>query len=234
MISSDTQVIRDTQQELLELGFYRGKVDGVWGPVSRAALENKLAADKLRQGCNIPGSVQPAGSALAWGRKVSEAFRAKVRWIAGALEMPPEGADWLMSCMAWESGETFSPNIRNGAGSGAVGLIQFMPSTATSLGTTSAELAEMTAEAQLDFVYKYFRPYAGRLHSLSDIYMAILWPAAIGRPEKHVLWTKDAKPTTYRQNAGLDVDRNLEITKAEAASKVFSKLAKGLTPELRA
>lgn len=41
-----------------------------------------------------------------------------------------------MAAMAFESGETFSPSIKNAAGSGAVGLIQFMPSTAKALGTS--------------------------------------------------------------------------------------------------
>ena len=36
----------------------------------------------------------------------------------------------LMAVMSFETGGTFNPNIRNAAGSGATGLIQFMPSTA--------------------------------------------------------------------------------------------------------
>lgn len=35
-----------------------------------------------------------------------------------------------MACMAFETGETFSPNEPNKADSGAVGLIQFMPKVA--------------------------------------------------------------------------------------------------------
>jgi hypothetical protein len=62
---------------------------------------------------------------LSWGRKVSERFRARVYDIGHGLGLDPSD---LMACMAWESGETFSPAVRNAAGSGAVGLIQFMPS----------------------------------------------------------------------------------------------------------
>jgi soluble lytic murein transglycosylase-like protein len=35
-----------------------------------------------------------------------------------------------MACMAWESGRSFRPDVKNMAGSGATGLIQFMPTTA--------------------------------------------------------------------------------------------------------
>lgn len=90
----------------------------------------------------------------------------------------------------------------------------------------------MTAEAQLDFVEAYFRPYVGRLRDLSDLYMAILWPRAVGKAPSYVLWERNARPTTYRQNAGLDADRNGAITKAEAAAKVHAKLVKGVQPGL--
>lgn len=142
--------------------------------------------------------------------------------------MPPDGASWLMACMAFESGETFSPSVRNAAGSGAIGLIQFMPATAKGLGTSTDHLAIMTAEEQLEFVHRYFLPYKGKLSRLSDVYMAILWPAAIGRPDTATLWDASTRPTTYRQNSGLDANKDLTITKGEAAAKVAAKLMKGL------
>lgn len=216
------------QQQLLELGYYTGKVDGIWGPLSKAAFEAAKADTALQEKAECPAQVPQGVKPIAWGGKVSPDFRNRVRWIADDLNMPEEGASWLMACMAFESAETFSPSIRNAAGSGATGLIQFMPRTAEGLGTTTAALASMTAEDQLNYVYKYFRPYRGRLNVLSDVYMAILWPAAIGKPENHILWTKDARPTTYRQNAGLDVNRDGAITKGEAAKLVSDKLAKGL------
>lgn len=216
------------QQQLLELGYYTGKVDGIWGPLSKAAFEAAKADTALQEKAECPAQVPQGVKPIAWGGKVSPDFRNRVRWIADDLNMPEAGASWLMACMAFESAETFSPSIRNAAGSGATGLIQFMPRTAEGLGTTTAALASMTAEDQLNYVYKYFRPYRGRLNALSDVYMAILWPAAIGKPENHILWTKDARPTTYRQNAGLDVNRDGAITKGEAAKLVSDKLAKGL------
>jgi hypothetical protein len=165
---------------------------------------------------------------IAWGSHVSPVFRERVWWIADTLGLNP---DDLMACMAWESGETFSPSVKNAAGSGATGLIQFMPSTAVSLGTSTAKLAAMAAEDQLNYVYKYFRPFAGRLNNLGDIYMAILWPKAVGRSDEYVLWDAGQSPTTFRQNAGLDVNRDRKVTRAECLSKIKQKLAKGLRPE---
>ena len=62
----------------------------------------------------------------------SEAFRRKVLEIADRLLIDP---NFLMAIMSFESGATFDPNIKNAAGSGATGLIQFMPSTAKSTMT---------------------------------------------------------------------------------------------------
>jgi hypothetical protein len=163
---------------------------------------------------------------LAWGAKVSAEFRDRVFAIARDLRVDP---NYLMAAMAWESAETFRPDIKNMAGSGATGLIQFMPSTAKGLGTTTAKLARMTAVEQLGYVHAYFVPARGLLHTLSDVYMAILWPKAIGKAESYVLWDAKSRPTTYRQNRGLDVNKDGYITKAEAAGKVHQKLVKGMS-----
>ena len=162
---------------------------------------------------------------LAWGQKVSPAFRAKVLDICRGFGWSNDHASWLMSCMAFESGETFSPSVKNAAGSGATGLIQFMPATARGLGTTTADLATLTAEQQLDFVKQYFKPYAARVKSLPDMYMAILLPKFVGQSESAVLFSEGI---AYRQNAGLDANRDGRVTKAEAASKVAAKLSKGM------
>ncbi|AXB30838.1 hypothetical protein DSB67_04295 [Vibrio campbellii] len=84
---------------------------------------------------------------IAWGAKVSPEFKHKVLLVCKELGINP---DFLMACMAFETGETFSPKIKNAAGSGATGLIQFMPATAKGLGTTTEKLAQMTAVKQLD------------------------------------------------------------------------------------
>lgn len=74
-------------------------------------------------------------------------------------------------------------------------------------------------------MYRFFKPYTGKLQTLSDIYMRILWPAAVGKPENYRLWA--AGSTTYLQNKGLDVDKDGVILKSEAAAMVAAKLRKG-------
>jgi hypothetical protein len=165
---------------------------------------------------------------IAWGAKVAREFKDRVIAIADDLQFAP---DWLMSAMAFESGETFSPSVVNAAGSGATGLIQFMPSTAQGLGTTTDQLGGLTAVQQLDYVEKYFSSYKGKIHNLSDLYMVILFPAAVGKADDFVLFDKDDKkyPKRYEQNKGLDLNQDGKVTKEEAATPVQKKLEKGLS-----
>lgn len=129
--------------------------------------------------------------------------------------------EWLMALIDFETAGTFSPSVRNPV-SGATGLIQFMPATARGLGTTVDDLARMTAVEQLAVVEAYLAPYAGRMRTLEDLYMAVLWPAAIGRTLDYVLFA--APSTAYSQNRGLDLDGDGRITKAEAAELVRRRL----------
>ncbi len=178
------------------------------------------------QGSTIAvGRPATATRKLAWGKKVSPVFRERVIWIGDQLGMD---ASDLMSCMAFESGRTFSPKVRNPQSS-ATGLIQFMHQTALDLGTTTGKLAAMTAEDQLNYVYKYFLPYKGRLKNIADIYMAILWPKGIGQPMDYPLFIKGG--SAYAVNAGLDKNKDAQVSKAEAAAKVMAMLAEGLEPE---
>lgn len=167
---------------------------------------------------------------LAWGAKVSPLFRATCLDICGRLGIPDPS--WLMACMAFETGETFSPSIRNGAGSGAVGLIQFMPQTAAALGTSIEDLSKMTAEEQLAFVYEYFIPRAGRLRNLGDVYAAILWPGMIGKTDDTIIFRQGdtSHPKLYLQNKGLDLNHDGNITRGEVVARVYKELTRGLTP----
>lgn len=173
--------------------------------------------------------IRPKPIQLAWGARVSTAFAQVVFGICKEFGWGPQHASWLMACIAFETGTTFSPSVRNGAGSGAVGLIQFMPSTARDLGNTVENLALLSAESQLDYVRSYFRRYASRIDSLSDMYMAILLPKYIGQPEDAVLFSGGV---AYRQNAGLDANHDGKITKAEATAKVAAMLERGLQPRV--
>ncbi len=120
---------------------------------------------------------------LVYGRKVSCAFRKKVVLISKELGLPQEkyeGANWLMTVMALETNKSFNPAIQNGAG--YTGLIQFGANAASRLGTTTSHLKKMKDIEQLTYVEKYFSlpEYKNKLKTLTDVYLAVLWPNACG------------------------------------------------------
>lgn len=243
-------VFKKIQQRMADAGFYHGNIDGIWGPLSESAhIAMAGAAAVAGQLAEHPEAPPVIGMdpPMVWGGKVSRLFRDRVRWMGTALSVAP---DDLMGCMAFETGRTFRPDIRNGAGSGATGLIQFMPLTALTFWFSQAEiaamspaekmakgrqccdrLASMTAEDQLNYVYKYFVPFKGRLKNLGDVYMAILWPAGVGKPDSYVLWEAGKMPTTYAQNRGLDVNGDKRIIRAEAITKVIGVYEIGRLPQ---
>jgi len=215
------------QRALSDRGLYTARVDGLWGPLSEAAFQDLLDGFDAARPADEDAAAAPDGPSarpIAWGARVSAEFRERICWTAHALRIDP---DWLMACIAFETGNTFSPSIRNFAGSGATGLIQFMPATARGLGTTVDELAALSAEEQIPYVYRYLAPYRGRLHSLGDVYMAILWPRGIGKADDWVLWCRDVREVTYLQNHGLDADGDGKITRSEATAKVYDSLIVG-------
>lgn len=140
------------------------------------------------------------------------AFAAKLNSIAASLGIDP---DHLMAVFYKES--RVNPQAVNKKG-GATGLIQFMPDTAAWLGTSTTALYQMTATAQLDYVYKYFSKLgaAGKLHDFTDVYMAVFFPAALGKPEDWVLHTSTLTAQRIAlSNPGIDLNKDQVITVAE-------------------
>lgn len=154
--------------------------------------------------------------------KVSPSFLSKL-----VRESKKEGLnpDYLLGVMGFETGLSFSPSVRNPI-SGFIGLIQFGPEAATALGTTLEELGAMTAERQLDFVFEYYRRVLGdrKINTLSDHYMTVFSPRAIGKaPDEAVYFASSTDPVEnrrYEQNKGLDRDNDGVITVSEASSRV--------------
>jgi tape measure domain-containing protein len=146
--------------------------------------------------------------------RLGQSFKDKVAEIARQLRTNP---DWLLNVMAFETGGSFNPRAHNPL-SGATGLIQFMPSTARGLGTSTDQLSQMSALKQLDYVLSYLRPFAGRLNSQSDVYSAVLAPGGVGASDDATLYRRGTRE--YRDNNGLDLDRSGTISKGEAAARV--------------
>ena len=116
---------------------------------------------------------------------------AKLKQLGDKWGIPFE---WLCNLMSHESAGTFNPAIQNSIG--ATGLIQFLKSTAKSLGTTTSALASLSFQGQLEWVDKYLLGWSGTWKKRGlmsggkvndnfqqpDLFMTIFYPAAIGKP----------------------------------------------------
>lgn len=131
-------------------------------------------------------------------------FALKVTDICNQLNIKP---DWLMFVMWFES--KLNPQAVNPI-SGATGLIQFMPSTARSLGTTTDVLKHMSNVQQLDYVLAYLRPYKGRMKTWVDVYLSVFYPRAMGNP--NFVITSDI---VAKQNKIFDLNKDLDISVKE-------------------
>lgn len=131
-------------------------------------------------------------------------FTEKVNNICTELRIE---ANWLMFVMWFES--KLNPQAVNPI-SGATGLIQFMPSTARGLGTTTAVLKRMSNVQQLDYVLAYLRPYKGRMKRWVDVYLAVFYPRAMGNP--NFVITPDI---VAKQNKIFDLNKDLDISVKE-------------------
>ncbi|MCD9185730.1 MAG: peptidoglycan-binding protein [Pyrinomonadaceae bacterium] len=154
-------------------------------------------------------------------RNVTAEFINGVENMAQRLGTRPE---YLMAVMSFETGGTFNPGIRNGIG--ATGLIQFLPSTARGLGTTTDQLAQMSATEQLRYVEKYFdQPhFRGKLGSLEGLYTAVLSGQARSN-SNDVLFTRGTR--AYEQNP-LDWNQDGRITAGEAITPVAARMYGGI------
>lgn len=154
-------------------------------------------------------------------RFVTTEFLNGVENMAQRLGTRPE---YILSVMSFESGGSFDPAKRNGIG--ATGLIQFLPSTAQGLGTSTAELARMSSTEQLRYVEKYFdQPqFRGKLGSLEGLYTAVLSGRARQNSDD-VLFTRGTK--AYEQNP-LDWNNDGQITAGEAVTPVAARMFGGV------
>ncbi len=152
------------------------------------------------------------------GNQYGPEFLKKVKAIAKRLNCDYRD---LLGVMNSESG--INAAAKNPHGS-ATGLIQFIESTARSLGTTTAALRKMSPIKQLDYVEKCLmnsKRSAGfsSSHRLSagELYALIFLPA---RANREVLTTKGE--AYYSANKGLDKNKDGKITKSELGSRVIS------------
>jgi len=145
-----------------------------------------------------------------------QAFVKEVERVSSKYGFSP-GA--LIGLMQSESG--INPQARNPNG-GATGLIQFMPATARSLGTTTDTLYKMTRAQQMAYVDKFFAPYASGLKGASagKLYAYVFLPGRAGR-QSGILTENPEK--YYTHNSGLDMNRDGRISISDLDQRVAKK-----------
>ncbi len=143
--------------------------------------------------------------------KHKDAFANKIKQMADKLQIPPE---WIMGIIDSESG--FNPRVNNKKGSGARGLLQFMPLTCKEFGYKKVPNSPLE---QLDFCYKYLRSrqkHFGTFKSFTDVKLSVLYPVAVGKSSSFVLYSSPS--TAYYQNSGLDMNKDGAITVSDIES----------------
>ncbi len=83
------------------------------------------------------------------------------------------------------------------------------------------------AELQLKYVEYYLEPHKGELNTLTDFYLAVLWPKAVGQGgnDNFIVFDDDAtgqKKKAYRQNKSFLKEEG-EITKGKDGKKIYGK-----------
>lgn len=150
-----------------------------------------------------------------------EEFVSKLKQVSKALKINP---NWLVAVMFKESG--ISPVAPNKM-SGATGLIQFMPDTAKGLGTTTDQLKRMSAIDQLDYVYKYYKPYTGKIKNYTDLYSVTFYPYMIGKDSDYIVGSERSKKrvkSIAKQNKAIDINKDQEVSYDEFKRYAYKRL----------
>ncbi len=124
-------------------------------------------------------------------------------------------ADAIVSVMQHESG--LNPAAKNPAkGQSASGLLQIIESTAKELGTSTADILNMSAVQQLEVVEKYYKLYFSRLSVPKTRvgYYTLNWGIGIVDKLDYVLASKSDPKTSklYDLNSALDSNHDGRIT----------------------
>jgi hypothetical protein len=205
-----------TSQDLGNLGPKKDGVDGILGPLTAGALQKFQSANKLpgsgradKATVDALNSVLSAGSITITKSTTADVaknaltgqgpsaedlaaiqspeFNEKLNKIGKKLGVDPND---LMRIMKFETAGTMSPGKTNNK-SQAVGLIQFMPDTARGLGTSSEELAQMSAVEQLDYVYRFYKKNGVKSGmGIGDLYMLTFMPLYAQEEDDTVLGQK--------------------------------------------
>jgi hypothetical protein len=179
--------------------------DGIlWQNPQFATVNDIIIGSRLR----VPGSGsgrdnnQPAKVS----GKTSPEFNKKLQQIADKLGI---NFDDLYKIIKFESAGSFSPSSHD-PDNVSVGLIGFTEPTAKQLGTSKAELGQMSAEDQLDYVYRFYKMVGAKPgDNVATLYMRTFMPAFVNSPDNTVLGQKGggALILPSGKSSGLSMDK---------------------------
>lgn len=147
-----------------------------------------------------------------------DAFLKKVEEVSIYLGIKE---NWLMFVMWFETAHTLDHRIINKI-TKAIGLIQFMPSTARELGTTTEALGRMSNVEQLEYVKRYLSRYQGKMKDWLDVYCAVFYPQLICKPDTYVI----DRAIVAKQNPIFDLNKDLKIHKYEIRQVLIKQMPK--------
>lgn len=164
-------------------------------------------ANLLGRGADPSRPPQPEGGSTQ-REPPSGDFMSEVNRVSSRFGINPTD---LLALMRAES--SLNPQAVNPT-TGATGLIQFMPATARSLGTTVEELRQMTAAQQMQYVERFFESVGlpqGASSGLLYAYVFLPGRARSAVQRGDGILTRSGE-SYYNANVGLDVNRDGIIT----------------------
>lgn len=150
-------------------------------------------------------------------------FLTAVNKVGNQLGVSPTD---LLAVMSFETVGSFDAGIQN-PNSTATGLIQFLESTAKGLGTSTTALSKMSRVEQMEYVQKYLAPFKGKMKNLGDIYMAVHWPAGVGKDDAYVMYKTGSDE--YEANKNLDLNGDGTVTRGETLVRLQSVISGSTT-----
>lgn len=130
----------------------------------------------------------------------------------------------VLGVMYFETAGSLSTTKTNSIGS--VGLLQFTRDnvnvnykTINGKRFLLSEIKAMTFENQLRLCYLYLKPYAAKIQSYTDLYLAVFFPLAIGKDDNYVLQTSNLSAAIIAaQNPIFDVIKDGKLIKSEVTN----------------